>query len=172
MATSNTVAVKQAAPRHKELKSFFSLSPSLFLSLSLSLSLSVCPPPGDIANGTKIEMGDRIYDADKTKTARVTYSCNRGFQLVGNKTQLCRSEPFLQFSFFFWDPVKPFCKWGKCKIVLEVSFELASGSEITFLFFYSLTSGNVNFGGLRFSNSLPVKMISIIPLTNVNNYND
>ena len=47
-----------------------------------SCSAALCPDPADIASGTMIFTGNSIGDT-------ATYTCNSGFELIGNATVTC-----------------------------------------------------------------------------------
>ena len=70
------------------------------LHLHESFSAAMCPDPVDIANGTVTFTGNSVNDT-------ATYTCNTGFELIGNATTTCTQVDMNTAAF---QPAPPSCR--------------------------------------------------------------
>ena len=66
----------------------------------LSFYAALCPDPVDINNGMITFTGNSINDT-------ATYSCNSGFELIGDATRTCTQ---VDVNFAIFSPQAPFCR--------------------------------------------------------------
>ena len=75
--------------------------------LHLSCSTALCPDPADIVNATVTFTGNSVGDT-------AAYTCNSGFQLIGNASTTCTQVDVNSASFF---PAAPVCRRECCMIM-------------------------------------------------------
>ena len=68
----------------------------------LSLSAALCPDPVDINNGVMTFTGNSVNDT-------ATYTCNSGFELIGDATRTCILS-LVDVNFAIFSPQAPFCR--------------------------------------------------------------
>ena len=66
----------------------------------LSLSAALCPDPVDINNGVMTFTGNSVNDT-------ATYTCNSGFELIGDATRICTQ---VDANFAIFSPQAPLCR--------------------------------------------------------------
>ena len=74
-----------------------------YVTFALRLIIGICPTPSDPQNGKlgqKVSLDKRFLDGDEA-----TFSCNRGYDLIGKKKLRCVGK--------VWDFGEPECKGEK-----------------------------------------------------------
>ena len=72
--------------------------------LHCSCSVALCPDPADIVNGTVSFTGNSVGDT-------ATYTCNSGFELIGNASATCTQVDMNSATF---SPAAPVCRREYC----------------------------------------------------------
>ena len=84
-----------------------SIASHLIYCLHHSYSAALCPDPADIVNGMVMFTGNFVGDT-------ATYTCNSGFELIGNASTTCTQVDVNSASFFSAAPV---CRREYCAIM-------------------------------------------------------
>ena len=93
----------------------------------LRLIIGVCPTPSDPRNGKvgqKVSLDKRFLDGDEA-----TFSCNRGYDLIGKKKLRCVGK--------VWDFGEPECKGENVPALLNTRYPLRN-------IFASMTGDRLN----------------------------